>query len=402
MSNKVIYLDNNATTRVAEEVIAEMLPYLTTYYGNASSMHTFGGDLRHKIDQARQSIAALLGCEPDEIIFTSGGTESDNTAIRGLLALNPNKRHIITSRVEHPAVRSTCRELQREGYRLTELGVDHLGRLNLEELEQAIGEDTALVSIMYANNESGVIFPIERIVRICQSQGVLFHSDAVQAVGKLPVDLSKTPIDMLSLSGHKLHGPKGVGVLYIRRGTAVTPFLVGGHQEFGKRAGTENVPGIIGLGKACELALEYTREKNGRVQALRDKLEEGLLRDCLDAHVNGDRESRLPNTTNISFDYVEGEAILLLLDRHGVCASSGSACTSGSLEPSHVLRAMGVPFTSVHGSIRFSLSRYNTEEEIDTVIREMPGIIRRLREISMFKPGRDVTTAAPVERKLQL
>jgi len=401
-SNQVIYLDNNATTRVAEEVIAAMLPYLTTYYGNASSMHAFGGDLRHKIDQSRQSVAALLGCEPDEVVFTSGGTESDNTAIRGSLALTSGKKHIITSRVEHPAVRSTCRELQREGYRLTELGVDHLGRLNLEELEQAIDDDTALVSIMYANNESGVIFPIERIARICQSQGVLFHSDAVQAVGKLPVDLSKTPIDLLSLSGHKLHGPKGVGVLYIRRGTAVAPYLVGGHQEFGKRAGTENVPGIVGLGKACELALESIAQENGHVQALRDRLEEGLLRDCLDAHVNGDRGSRLPNTTNISFEYVEGEAILLLLDCHGICASSGSACTSGSLEPSHVLRAMGVPFTSVHGSIRFSLSRYNTEEEIDTVIREMPGIIRRLREISMFKPGRDATTAAPLERKPQL
>jgi len=402
MSKKVIYLDNNATTRAAEEVIAEMLPYLTTYYGNASSMHSFGGDLRHKIDQARQSVAQLLNCEPDEIIFTSGGTESDNTAIRGAVALNPDKRHIITSRVEHPAVRSTCRELQREGYRLTELGVDSLGRLNLEELERAITDDTALVTIMYANNESGVIFPLERIVRICQSRGVLFHTDAVQAVGKVPIDLSTLPVDMLSLSGHKLHAPKGVGALFIRRGTAVAPFMVGGHQEFGKRAGTENVPGIIGLGKACELAREHVREENGRVKALRDKLEEGLLRDCLDARVNGDRETRLPNTTNISFDYVEGEAILLMLDRLGICASSGSACTSGSLEPSHVLRAMGVPFTSVHGSIRFSLSRYNTEEEIDTVIREMPGIIRRLREISMFKSQQDATTTAPAERKPQL
>ena len=402
MSSRVIYLDNNATTRVAEEVIAEMLPYLTTYYGNASSMHSFGGVLRHKIDQARQSAAQLLHCEPDEIIFTSGGTESDNTAIRGVLALDRTKRHIITSRVEHPAVRSTCRELQREGYRLTELGVDHLGRLSLVELEQAITDDTALVSIMYANNESGVIFPMEQIARISQSYGVHLHTDAVQAAGKLPINLAETPIDTLSLSGHKLHAPKGVGALFIRRGAAVAPFMVGGHQEFGKRAGTENVPSIIGLGKACELAREHVQEENCLVRALRDKLEEGLLRDCLDAHVNGDREFRLPNTTNISFDYVEGEAILLLLDRLGVCASSGSACTSGSLEPSHVLRAMGVPFTSVHGSIRFSLSRYNTTEEIDTVIREMPGIIRRLRDISMFKPEQEATTIAPAERKPQL
>jgi len=402
MSGKVIYLDNNATTRVAEEVIAEMLPYLTTYYGNASSMHNFGGVLRHKIDQARQSAAQLLHCEPDEIIFTSGGTESDNTAIRGALALDQTKRHIITSRVEHPAVRSTCRELQREGYRLTELGVDRLGRLNLDELDRSISDDTALVSIMYANNESGVVFPMEQIAQICQSYGVHLHTDAVQAAGKLPINLAETPIDMLSLSGHKLHAPKGVGALFIRRGTAVAPFMVGGHQEFGKRAGTENVPSIIGLGKACELTREHLQEENGLVRALRDKLEEGLLRDCLDAHVNGDREIRLPNTTNISFDYVEGEAILLLLDRLGICASSGSACTSGSLEPSHVLRAMGVPFTSVHGSIRFSLSRYNTAEEIDTVIREMPGIIRRLRDISMFKPEQDATTTAPAERKPQL
>ena len=399
MSKNVIYLDNNATTRVAEEVIAEMLPYLTTYYGNASSMHSFGGDLRHKIDQARQSVAQLLNCEPEEIVFTSGGTESDNTAIRGAAALHLDKRHIITSRVEHPAVRAACRELQREGYRLTELGVDSLGRLNLDELERSIGENTALVSIMHANNESGVIFPIERIARICHTRGVLFHTDAVQAAGKVPIDLSDVPIDMLSLSGHKLHAPKGIGALYIRRGTAVAPFLVGGHQEFGKRAGTENVPGIIGLGKACELAREHVQENSRRLKALRDKLEEGLLKDCLDARVNGDRQSRLPNTTNISFDYVEGEAILLLLDRLGICASSGSACTSGSLEPSHVLRAMGVPFTSVHGSIRFSLSRYNTEEEINTVIRDMPGIIRRLRDISMFKPGKDATTTAPVERQ---
>ena len=399
---KTIYLDNNATTRPADEVLEEMLPYLKTFYGNVSSMHRFGGQLRHRIDEARQQAAQLLGCEPDEVIFTSGGTESDNTAIIGVLAHIPQKRHIVTSRVEHPAVRTTCRLLQKQGYRLTELAVDHYGRIDLDELKAALTDDTALVTIMYANNETGVIFPIEQIARIVKQREVIFHTDAVQAAGKIPIDLARTPIDLLSLSGHKLHAPKGVGILYLRRGTPAAPLLVGGHQEFGKRAGTENVAGIVALGKACELAWQNMAEENGRVCQLRDRLEEGLLQHCLDARVNGDRQMRLPNTTNISFEYIEGEAILLMLDRLGIAASSGSACTSGSLEPSHVLRAMGVPFTAVHGSIRFSLSRYNNTEEIDYVVREMPKIVRWLREISLFTPGKDATGQVPQERRLQI
>ncbi|MBN1845541.1 MAG: cysteine desulfurase NifS [Sedimentisphaerales bacterium] len=402
MSEPVIYLDNNATSRVADEVVEAMRPYLTDRYGNASSMHRFGGAMRRVIDQARQSAARLLGCEPDEIVFTSGGTESDNAAIRGIVKLAPEKRHIITTRVEHPAVRTTCRQLQREGYRLTELAVDRQGRLDLEELRQVLGDDTVLVSVMTANNETGVIFPIAQIAELVRSRGAILHTDAVQAAGKVPLNLSQMPVDLASVSGHKFHAPKGVGILYVRRGTALAPLLVGGHQELGKRAGTENVAGIAALGAACKLALDHLPDQQRRVKPLRDRLEAGLLRDCLDARVNGDREHRVPNTTNISFEYVEGEAILLLLDRLGICASSGSACTSGSLEPSHVLRAMGVPFTAVHGSIRFSLSRYTTDREVDTVIREMPAVIRRLREISMFHPERDATAAAPTERTIRL
>jgi len=399
---KNIYLDNNATTKMDEQVLTAMMPYLTEFYGNASSMHHFGGQLRHRIDQSRQQVAQLLHCDPGEIIFTSGGTESDNTAIHGVLASRPDKKHIVTSRVEHPAVRTTCRKLQAQGYRLTELPVDALGQLDLQQLEEAITNDTALVTIMYANNETGVVFPVDRIARIVHAKDCLFHCDAVQAVGKLPIDLQKTEIDLLSISGHKLHGPKGIGVLYVRRGTPLTPFMVGGHQESGKRAGTENVAGIVAIGQACELAQTYMAEENSRVRRLRDKLEAGLLKHCLNARVNGDTANRLPNTTNISFEFVEGEAILLLMDSLGIAASSGSACTSGSLEPSHVLRAMGVPFTAVHGSIRFSLSRYTTEEEIDFVIREMPPIIKRLREISMFSAGKDSAPQAPYERKPQL
>ena len=379
-----IYMDNNATTQVADEVLDAMLPYLREYYGNASSMHRFGGQLRHKIDRARGQVAELLGCDEDEIIFTSGGTESDNSAIRGVLEYNPQKRHIVTTRVEHPAVRSTCRRLQKEGYYLSELAVDNLGRLDLDELREAITEETALVSVMYANNETGVVFPIDQIAEIVKGKGCVFHTDAVQAVGKLSVDLRKLPVDLLSMSGHKLHGPKGIGVLYVRRGTALAPFVVGGHQEGGLRAGTENVPGIVGMGQACELARNHKDADNNRVGKMRDRLEGSLLERCSSSRVNRDREFRLPNTSNVSFEYVEGEAILLMLDRLGIAASSGSACTSGSLEPSHVLRAMGVPFTSVHGSIRFSLSRYNTEDEIDYVIEELPRMIERLREISPY------------------
>ena len=388
MSKRVVYLDNNATTRVAPEVAEAMEPYFHDLYGNPSSMHSFGGQVRKAVEQAREQVAALLGADPSEIVFTSCGTESDNAAIRGTLEAHAGrKHHIITTRVEHPGVRSVCRYLANNGYRVTELPVDSEGLLDLGMLEDAITDDTAIVSIMWANNETGVIFPIEEIADICRRKGVVFHTDAVQAVGKVPIDLSRTPVDLLALSGHKLHAPKGVGVLYIRKGTRCAPFILGGHQENGRRAGTENVPYIIGLGRAAELAADHMEEEVTRVRALRDRLEEGILASCPDSTINGSRQHRLPNTTNIGFEFVEGESILLMLDDLGICASSGSACTSGTLEPSHVLRAMGVPFTRAHGSIRLSLSRYNTDEEIDYVLEHMPGIIHRLRELSPFVPA---------------
>lgn len=379
-----IYLDNNATTRVADEVIEEMMPYFGQMYGNASSMHSFGGQVSKQIRQARERVANLLGCDNSEVFFTSSGTESDNWAIKGSLSANPAKRKLITTRVEHPAVLTTCRGMAPHGYNVVEIGVDEKGQLNMDEFKAAIDEDTALVSIMWANNETGTIFPIEELAQLSKENGAVFHTDAVQAVGKIPVKLTDSNIDLLSISGHKLHAPKGIGVLYIRKGTMLHPYITGGHQEGGRRAGTENTPAIIGLGKACELAQENIEIENTKVRALRDKLQSALMANCPDAMLNGDAENRLPNTSNISFEYIEGESILLMLDRFGICASSGSACTSGSLEPSHVLRAMGVPFTAAHGSIRFSLSRYTTDAEIDKVIVEMPAIINRLRELSPF------------------
>lgn len=384
---KTIYLDNNATTSVAPEVIEEMLPYLKELYGNPSSMHTFGGQLYKEIEAAREKVAQLIGAEPEEIIFTSCGTESDNTAIMSAAESLPAKRHIITTRVEHPAVRNFCKHLSRKGYRITFLPVNNQGQLNMDDLLKALDDDTALVTIMYANNEVGNIYPIAEVAEILRERRILFHTDAVQAVGKIPLNLRKLPVDMLSLSGHKLHAPKGVGALYVRKGTRFHPFIIGGHQENGRRAGTENVASIIGLGKACELAMSTLDEEVKYLAKLRDKLETSLMKSCPDTRINGDAGSRLPNTTNISFEYVEGEAILLRLNEYGICASSGSACTSGSLEPSHVLRAMGVPFTAIHGSIRFSLSRYNTETEIDRVTEIMPQLIKELRMLSPF--GRD-------------
>jgi cysteine desulfurase len=350
-------------------------------------MHYFGGQVEKKLIEAREKVASLLNCDPSEIIFTSCGTESDSTAIQGTVESYPYKKHIITTRVEHPAVLNLCRHLSKNGYKLTELTVDKKGCLDLSELENAIVDNTAIVSIMCANNETGVIFPIEEIGEIVKSKGAVFHCDAVQATGKIPLDMSKCAIDLLSLSGHKLHAPKGIGALYIRKGAKLTPFIIGGHQERGRRAGTENVPYIIGLGKASELAMKHIEDGNTRIKALRDRLEKELLRRCTDSQINGDTEHRLPNTTNISFEFVEGEAILLMLSQKGIAASSGSACTSGSLEPSHVLRAMGIPFTFVHGSLRLSLSRYNNEEDIDYIIEHLPPIIERLREISPF--GKD-------------
>jgi cysteine desulfurase len=381
---RVIYADNNATTQVAPEVLEEMLPYFHELYGNPSSMHSFGGQVAERLREGRKKVARLIGATPDEILFTSCGTESDNTAIRAAIASYPDKKHIVTTRVEHPAVKNLCEHLGRHGYQVTFLPVDRHGRLDLEHLRKALSSDTAIVSIMWANNETGVIFPIEEIAGMARETGVVFHTDAVQAVGKVPIDMGQVSVDMLSLSGHKLHAPKGIGALYVRKGTKFSPFLIGGHQEGGRRGGTENVPSIIGLGKACELALEHLGEENERVKFLRDKLENGILEQIPSAMVNGDREHRLPNTTSISFEYVEGEAILLMMNELGICASSGSACTSGSLEPSHVLRAMGVPFTAAHGSIRFSLSIYNTEEDIDFIIEKLPPIIERLRELSPF------------------
>lgn len=389
-ADKVVYMDNNATTEVAPEVIEALLPYLTDYYGNPSSMHSFGGQVGGAVVAARQSVASLLGCDHEEIIFTSCGTESDSTAILSALRTYPERRHIVTTRVEHPAVKNLCeniRTLTGHKYRVTMLKVSEEGMVDMDDYASALSDDTAIVSMMWANNETGVIFPIPEMAQIARERGILFHTDAVQAVGKIPIDLSELPVDFLSLSGHKLHAPKGVGVLYVKRGTAFAPFLAGGHQEHGRRAGTENVASIVALGRACQLAQGKMDVENTRVKALRDRLEEGLLASIPKSLLNGHKEQRLPNTTNISFEYVEGEAILLHMNRFNICASSGSACTSGSLEPSHVLRAMGVPFTAAHGSIRFSLSVYNTEEEIDFVLDKMPGIIANLREISPFWPG---------------
>lgn len=382
---KTIYLDNNATTAVAPEVLAAMLPYLGELYGNPSSMHSFGGQVGEAVDTARERIAALLGAAPDEIIFTSCGSESDNTAIWSALQTQPEKRHLITTRVEHPAVLNVVQYWERQGYHVTLLGVDGKGRLDLDEYAAALSDDTALVSIMFANNEVGNIYPIQTMAEMAKERGVLFHTDAVQAVGKTPIDLRHLPVDMLSLSGHKIHAPKGIGVLYVRKGVRFRPFLRGGHQERGRRAGTENVPYIVGLGMAAQLSSDHMQEERVNVARLRDKLENGLLERISDCMVNGDVENRLPNTSNIAFKNVEGEAILLMLDRLGICASSGSACTSGSLEPSHVLRAMGVPFNYAHGSVRLSLSRYTTEEDVDYVIENFPGVIETLRAISPFK-----------------
>jgi cysteine desulfurase len=381
---KPIYMDNNATTQVAPEVVEEMLPYLGQYYGNPSSMHTFGGNVGMKIKEARLKLADLLGAQPEEIVYTSCGTESDSTAIWAALRSNPDKRHILTSKVEHPAVKNLCEYLDQHGYRVTFVPVDSYGNLDLDYLFANLTDETAIVSLMWANNETGVIFPIEEIAERTKAQGAVFHTDAVQAVGKLPINLAESHVDMLSLSGHKLHAPKGVGALYVRRGTKFAPFLMGGHQEHGRRGGTENVASIVGLGKAAELAAAHIGAENDRVRALRDKLESALLERIPNSMRNGDRDNRLLNTSSIAFEFVEGEAILLMMDEYNICASSGSACTSGSLEPSHVLRAMGVPFTAAHGSIRFSLSVYNTVEEIDLVIEKLPPIIERLRKMSPF------------------
>ncbi len=384
MQKNCIYLDNNATTKVDPEVVEAMLPYLTEYYGNPSSMHTFGGQVSKAVNKAREQVAILLGAEDSEIIFTSGGTEGDNAAIRAALMAQPEKRHIITTQVEHPAVLTVCQQLEKQGYSVTYLSVNRQGQLDLHELEAALTGNTALVSIMYANNETGTVFPIEEIGLRVKEKGAIFHVDAVQAVGKIPMNMKSSTIDMLTMSGHKIHAPKGIGALYVRRGVRFRPMIVGGGQQRGRRAGTENVPGVVALGKAAELELLHLEEATKREARMRDRLEKTILAAIPDCEVNGDITQRLPNTTNIGFKYIEGEAILYLLNQHDICASSGSACSSGSLEPSHVLRAMGLPYTTLHGSIRFSLCRYTTEAEIDAVLAVLPGIIERLRALSPF------------------
>ena len=388
---KTIYLDNNATTRVAPEVVEKMLPFFTERYGNPSSIHSFGGSVMPEIEIARREIAQLIGADfrnkdniATEILFTSCGTESDNAAILSALATQNGRKKIVTSCIEHPAILSLCKDLERRGYEIVLIGVDEKGRVNPEDFRKAVDENTAIVSMMWANNEIGNIFPVNEISEIAHAKGALFHTDAVQAVGKIPIDMSKNTIDFLSLSGHKLHAPKGVGVLYVRRGVRFHPFLIGGHQEMGRRGGTENAASVIGLGEAAKLARLSMEREVIELAELRDRLEKGLLERIPKIRINGDIASRLPNTSSISFEFIEGESILMLLDAFGICASSGSACTTGSLEPSHVLRAMGLPYTAAHGTIRFSFSRYNTVEDVDFVLEKLPPVIARLREISPY------------------
>jgi len=382
---ETIYIDNNATTRIAPEVLETMEPYLNEFYGNPSSSHRFGGGLKKVIEEARQKVASLLRAEPDEIVFTSSGTESDNTAIMSACESNPQKRHIITTSVEHPAVLNFINHLKKKNYNVTILKVDTNGMIDILELLGAITPETSVASIMYANNETGVIFPIPEIAEILNKKGILFHTDAVQAAGKIDIDLKDTKVDMLSISGHKLHAPKGIGALYIRRGTPFHSYLIGGGQERGRRAGTEPVALIVGLGKACEIAKERLGSESKTITALRDRLEGEIIKRCPEVRINGAGSPRLPNTSNMSFAYVDGEAILMRLDALGICVSTGSACKSGSVEPSHVLRAMSVPQEFINGSIRFSLGRYNTDKDIEVVISQLPKIIQELRNISPFR-----------------
>ena len=387
-NKKLIYLDNNATTKVDEKVLDVMLPYLQSEYANPSSMYDFAVNSANAIKTARKQVQEFLGADSDkEIIFTSCGSESANTAIKGALANNKTKKHIITTAVEHPCVMNVYKYYEKQGYKVDYIGVNSNGELNVEELLEKVNKDTALVSVMWANNETGVVFPVKEIADEIKKKNpsVIVYVDAVQAAGKVKIDVKNTKIDMLGVSGHKFHAPKGVGVLYVRTGTVLSPLIIGGHQERGKRAGTENVPYIAGIGKACELANENLDYELSEVKRLRDKLEAGILKNVFNARLNTSVSNRVPNTTNIGFQYIEGELILLHLADAGICASSGSACTSGSLEPSHVLRAMGVPFTSLHGSIRFSLSRFTTEDDVDYEIKTIPEIIDKLNKISPYQ-----------------
>ena len=384
----LIYLDNNATTKVDSLVLDAMLPYFKEEYANPSSVYEFAKQSNHAVRDARGVIKDFYNAENEnEIIFTSCGSESANTAIRGVLNMNKNKRHIITTKVEHPCVLNLYRALEKEGYKVDYIGVNSNGELDLAQLEASINDDTALVSVMYANNETGVIFPIQKISEIIKSKNkeTKFYVDAVQVTGKIPINVQELGVDMMGISGHKFHAPKGIGALYVNSKTMISPLIIGGHQERGKRAGTENVPYIVGMAKAAELAMDSLKYESTEIKRLRDKLEQSIMKNVFNARLNAGIINRVPNTTNIGFEYIEGELILLHLSDLGICASSGSACTSGSLEPSHVLRAMNVPFTAVHGSIRFSLSRFTTEKEIDYVCEKMPGIIDKLVKISPFQ-----------------
>lgn len=388
MNEKIVYLDNNATTMVDPKVFDAMKPYFCDMYGNPSSMHEFGGQVAKAVEKAREQVKDFIGASNiREIIFTGSGSEGDNMAIRGILEANKNKKHIITTKIEHPAVLNPFKYFEKQGYDVTYLDVDSTGNLDLNQLSEAITDDTALVSIMYANNETGVILPVERAAKIVKQKNpkIKVHVDAVQAAGKIPMDVKNTEIDLLTIAGHKIHAPKGIGALYVKTGTLLPAFIIGGHQERGKRAGTENVPYIVGLGEACEIAQKSLDYEMSEVKRLRDKLENGILKTVFNAKVNGAVNNRVPNTTNIGFQYIEGELILLHLSDLGICASSGSACTSGSLEPSHVLKSMGVPFEALHGSIRFSLSRFTTEEEIDYTLKVLPEVIFKLNKISPYQ-----------------
>lgn len=397
---KQVYLDNNATTRIDPMVLEAMMPFLTEHYGNPSSIHDFGTPSRAALERAHQQVAALLGADhASEIIFTSCATEATSTALHACVELMPERREIITTAVEHPATLAVCEHLERQGYLIHRIGVNSDGALDMEQYRQALSSRVAVVSVMWANNETGVLFPVIEMAAMAQEHGALFHCDAVQVVGKIPLDIGRTQIDMLSCSAHKLHGPKGVGCLYLRRGTRFRPLLRGGHQERGRRAGTENIAGIVGMGTACELAQIHLPGAASLAQ-LRDRLQEGLIAQVPSVMVMGGNQPRVPGTTNLAFEFIEGEAILLLLNQAGIAVSSGSACTSGSLEPSHVMRAMNIPYTAAHGSIRFSLSRYTREKEIDYVIDTLPTIIARLRMLSPYwqegKPGAAESAFAPL------
>lgn len=384
----MIYLDNNATTKVDEQVIETMMPFLNSEYANASSMYEFSRPASKAIKEARGQLMDFVNASNErEIIFTSCGSESANMAIRGVLSYNKTKRHIITTKVEHPCVMNTYKSFEALGYEIDYIGVNSYGELDLEELKSKIRKDTALVSVMWANNETGIIFPIREISEIVKSKNpdTKLFVDGVQVAGKIPIDVQENGIDLLGISGHKFHAPKGIGALYVNSKTSITPLITGGHQERGLRAGTENVPYIAGLGKAAMIATDALNYELTEVKRLRDKLETGILSSIYNSRLNSSITNRVPNTTNIGFEYIEGELILLHLSDLGICASSGSACTSGSLEPSHVLRAMGIPFTSLHGSIRFSLSKYTTEKEIDYVLEKLPAVIEKLNKISPFQ-----------------